>query len=217
MEAQSVAVKTLKEYPNNARQGDVEALSESLRANGQYRPIVVQKSTNYVLAGNHLLKAAQKLDWQNIDVVFVDVDDDAATRIVISDNRTAELGTYDERKLAELLATLDTFDGTGYTMNDLDDLIATVEEADYAAMTDDEAYALPQVASPNNVGKLETIDELRDKYIDRASRSVLFEFENKQYIWIVEALAQAREKFGVKNNPELLIELLSKELGVKYQ
>lgn len=215
MKTATVKVDTLKEYPNNARIGDVDALADSLKANGQYRPIVVQQSTNYVLAGNHLLKAAKQIGWQNVDVVYVDVDDDAATRIVLSDNRTAELGTYDEKKLAELLATLDTFDGTGYNMDDLDDLIAAVEEADFAALTGEEAYTLPP--TPSNVKSMKTVDELRAEYQDRAKRSVLLEYGNKEYIWVVEKLSQVRGAIGVEGNSDVLVHLLQKETGERYQ
>jgi len=69
MEAISVKVDTLKEFDGNPRKGNVKALVESLQANGQYRPIVVQKSTRQILAGNHLWKAAQELGWSEISII----------------------------------------------------------------------------------------------------------------------------------------------------
>jgi ParB-like chromosome segregation protein Spo0J len=52
MEAKSVAVDSLKEFIGNPRKGNIKELVESLKANGQYKPIVVQKSTKQILAGN---------------------------------------------------------------------------------------------------------------------------------------------------------------------
>jgi len=115
-------VNLLKEYPNNARRGDVSVLVESLKVNGQYRPIVVQKSTNYVLAGNHLLRASKQLGWEKINAVIIDCDDEKALKIVLADNRTADLGDYNEDLLKTLLESLDDFNGTGYTEQDLLDL-----------------------------------------------------------------------------------------------
>ena len=111
-----VQLGKLRPYPGNARRGDVDAIAESLSVNGQFRPLVVQRSTGYVLAGNHTLQAAQRLHWSAVDVTYLDVDDAAARRIVIADNRTADLGGYDDRALLALLRDLgeDSLAGTGY-------------------------------------------------------------------------------------------------------
>lgn len=121
---------TLQPYHQNPRRGDTQAIADSLERNGQYRPIVVNKGThtsrpNEVLAGNHTLAAAQQLGWKTIATYIIDVDDETATRIVLADNRTADLGTYDDDTLLELLETIDhDLDGTGYTYDDLEALQA---------------------------------------------------------------------------------------------
>jgi len=119
-----VPVGTLELYPGNPRRGDVKAIAASLGENGQYAPLVVQASTRRVLAGNHTLKAARDLGWEAIDVVLVDVDDQRARKILLSDNRTQELGEgYDQEALAELLASLDgDWAGTGWDAQDVDGL-----------------------------------------------------------------------------------------------
>jgi hypothetical protein len=114
----------LLEHPQNPRRGDVEAIAESLSAHGQIKPIVVQKSTRHVLAGNHTLKAARRLEWTEIDVVVLDVDDEQAARILLIDNRSGDSSAYDDELLAELLQELPDLTGTGYTEDDLDDLLA---------------------------------------------------------------------------------------------
>jgi len=45
----SVALNTLESYPTNPRRGDIEAIAQSLKAHGQYRPIVVQYGTIFDL------------------------------------------------------------------------------------------------------------------------------------------------------------------------
>jgi hypothetical protein len=122
MEAKKLLTDDLKEYPGNARRGNVTVLMESLKVNGQYRPIVVQKSTNYVLAGNHLLRAAKSLGWEEIDAVVVDVDDEQALKIVLVDNRSNDLGEYNDDLLRSLLKEVEDFTGTGYTAADIEEL-----------------------------------------------------------------------------------------------
>jgi ParB-like chromosome segregation protein Spo0J len=119
-----VNVSELIPYPGNARQGDIGMISESLRVNGQYRPLVVNRATGHVLVGNHTLAAASVLGWQEVAVTYVDVDDEEARRIVLVDNRTSDLGTYDDERLADLLSSIARdLDGTGYAPEDLDELL----------------------------------------------------------------------------------------------
>lgn len=118
-----VPVGSLEFYPGNPRRGNVDAIAASLAENEQYAPIVVQRSTRYVLAGNHTLKAAISLGWPEIDVVLVDVDDKRARKILLSSNRIPELGDYDDQALAEVLAALDgDLGGTGWDVYDVDGL-----------------------------------------------------------------------------------------------
>ena len=126
LSTENVDINGVFPYPMNARQGDIGLISESLGKNGQFRPIVVNKRDNSILVGNHTWKAAKMHGWKEIAVTFVDVDDEAAARIVLVDNRTADLGSYDHVELAEILQTLPAFEGTGYTGDDLDDLMQEV-------------------------------------------------------------------------------------------
>ena len=133
----TLPIDTLSNHSMNPRMGDVSAIKQSMLTNGIFRPIVVNKGThtgrtNEVLAGNHSLKAMRELAqehpqdtrWQNIDVWLIDVDEEHATRIVLADNRTADLGRYDNDILLELLDNLDgNYLGTGYDEDDIGRLL----------------------------------------------------------------------------------------------
>ncbi len=121
---------------------------ESLEVNGQYRPIVVRRGTNEILAGNHTWKAAVELGWATVKVAFVDVDDEGARRIVLVDNRSNDLATYDDKALTALLSELQGFAGTGYDQTDLDTLLASLTGADdEPALTDvDDVPDVPETA-----------------------------------------------------------------------
>lgn len=119
---QSMAISSLTAYPTNPRRGDIDAIALSLHAHGQYRPIVVQASTKFVLAGNHTLKAAKKLGWKKIKAVLVDVDEDTAKKIVLADNRLTDLAGYNEPLLKSLLQALPELEGTGFTPSEVEAL-----------------------------------------------------------------------------------------------
>lgn len=132
-QAETLPITDVHLYDRNPRHGDVQAIKSSMLANGIFRPIIVNKGThtgkpNQVLAGNHSLKAMRELAsdnpddsrWSTIKVWMVDVDEEHAAKIVLADNRTADLGSYDNEELVGLLEGLkDNLDGTGYEEDDL--------------------------------------------------------------------------------------------------
>ena len=132
-----VDIHTLTPYPANPRNGDLDAIRDSLTQNGQFRPIVVNKGTHpdwtgnrqTILAGNHTYAAALEAGWQTIAATFVNVSDDDAKRIVIVDNRTTDLASYDDPLLVELLQSLPSLDGTGFDTLGFDALAESVQQA----------------------------------------------------------------------------------------
>ncbi|MGP6175422.1 hypothetical protein [Corynebacterium sp. A21] len=126
-------IAQLKFYPGNARRGDVDLIAESLKVNGQYKPIVAANGgkapemAGVVIAGNHTLMAAQRLGWAEIDVHWVDVDPDEARRIVLVDNRSNDASTYDTEELLKLLTDWPDLDGTGFTRDEVDALLDAMD------------------------------------------------------------------------------------------
>jgi site-specific DNA-methyltransferase (adenine-specific) len=121
-----VPVTSLRSYPGNPRRSDVEAIRESIRQHGIYRHIVVNRRDSTVLAGNHLLEAAEAEGYLEVPVSYVDVDEEEAARIVLVDNRLSDLGSYDEVDLLALINRLPDLSGTGYSQDDLDALAASL-------------------------------------------------------------------------------------------
>ncbi len=128
-----VPIARLKPWQANYRRGDIGAVSESLRAFGQKKPVVVQRSNMTVVAGNHVLQAALALGWRRLAAVVSEMDDVMAARYAIADNRTSDLAANDEPVLAELLKALvlpdgaltgaSGLEGTGYDLEALDELL----------------------------------------------------------------------------------------------
>lgn len=122
-----VPIDSLKPWPGNPRQGDIEAMAASLRTNGQYRVAVVQQSTGQICAGNHMwLAAKDELGWDSLAAITLDISDEEAKRILAADNGVGEKGSFNEYLLADLLHDLAGtslgLEGTGYEPADLEDL-----------------------------------------------------------------------------------------------
>ncbi|ALY10170.1 ParB-like nuclease domain protein [Arthrobacter phage Salgado] len=117
--AETVPITGLKPHPRNPRIGNVDVIADSLTVNGQYKPVLVNRRNNMILAGTHTWKAARKLGWQTIAVNYIDVTDEKALQIVLADNRAADGGVTDENGVFALLATLPDLTGTGYAAEDL--------------------------------------------------------------------------------------------------
>lgn len=117
---------TLAPHPENPRRGATAAIVDSIQAHGFYGALIAQRSTRYVIAGNHRLQAAITAGLETVPVIWLDVTDEQARRILLADNRTSDLGGYDTTALADLLASLpeSALTGTGYDASDAASLLA---------------------------------------------------------------------------------------------
>lgn len=141
---ESVPIGQLNHYSRNPRKGDVQAIKESLKAHGLYKPLLVNSGAQTgeqwaVLAGNHTLAAMRELNeeakkqgcpepYSSVPVYIIDVDAEEAARIVLVDNRISDQATYNDEQLLNLLEWLPELDGTGYSLPDLDSLRSLIDE-----------------------------------------------------------------------------------------
>lgn len=166
------AVAELKHHPKNPRHGDVGAIHESIEANGFYGALVVQKSTGYVLAGNHRLAAAVYAGAKRVPVLEVDCDDETALRILVVDNRSSDLATNDDDLLAEILVELAATEaglaGTGHDGDSLDDLLNPfVAPLEIAAVA--EPFMLTFDDEAQRADWFSYLDWLADRYPDETT------------------------------------------------
>jgi site-specific DNA-methyltransferase (adenine-specific) len=124
-----VPIDSVELHPRNPRLGDVAAVAASLARFRQVKPIVVQRSTGYVIAGNHVLRAALSLGWTEIAANVEDLDDAEAIALMLADNRTADLGGYDDTLLAAILAEQQAEDNLAATGYDADAVAALLAQA----------------------------------------------------------------------------------------
>jgi hypothetical protein len=119
----------IRPHPQNPNNGDRDVVRESVLRNGVYRPIIVQQSTGYILAGHTTFDALVEVQLEDgvdqplVPVSWVKCDAKTAKRIVLADNQTAAKARMDDALLLDLLKDLDNdLLGTGFSEDDPDEL-----------------------------------------------------------------------------------------------
>lgn len=124
-----VPLSSLAPHPRNVNQGDLGAIHQSIGELGFYGAVIVQRSTGFILAGNHRYQAAVQNHEPSIPVIWVSCDDLTGVKILLADNRITRMGIDDAQALAELLQEIRSetgeLTGTGY---DDDALVQIMED-----------------------------------------------------------------------------------------
>lgn len=123
----AIPVDSVTEHPANPNVGDTELLAEMLDEFGFMGAIIVQKSTGYILSGNHRHREAVAKGARTLPAFVVDVDDVQAAKWMAGDNESTRRGRNDLRKLLALLQPLGSLRGSGFTYDTLDDLTAQLK------------------------------------------------------------------------------------------
>lgn len=126
-----VRIDAIKPMRGNPRKGDVESVKRSLKKFKQRKPIVAT-ADGTITAGHHMHAAAVALGWQEIAVNFEDDDPLEARAFSLADNRTSDLGRYDNELLAASLVEVrdageELLAATSYSPDDVDDLLRFLE------------------------------------------------------------------------------------------
>lgn len=105
-------INTYRPHPENYNNGDVEEVMDSIIHNGMYRPIYVQRSSGFIIAGNHTWLACAELGADEAPFVVLDVDDLTALRILVADNEIARKAKADTGQLVALLERVQSMEGS---------------------------------------------------------------------------------------------------------
>jgi hypothetical protein len=132
-----VRAEELRKWPGNPRRGDASRIRESIQVHGVYKPLLVRKGTGEILAGNNVYAEAIKLGIREFDVIYKDVDDETARKIVLVDNRSSDDGSYDPELLREILGELDDYAGTGYYDDEISGILGVPEDWDEPLILDE--------------------------------------------------------------------------------
>jgi hypothetical protein len=144
----TVALAELIPNPRNPRHHSDDQLARigaSLKKEGQTKPLLARKANRMMIAGHGVLEAANRIGWKEIRVLLLDVDQGAADRMMLGDNRLADLATTDHERVAELLREVSDVDwfGIGFNQEEAEKAMGQggddleVKEIDTAAVADE--------------------------------------------------------------------------------
>jgi ParB-like chromosome segregation protein Spo0J len=189
-----VAVDEVMPHPDNPRRGNPERIAESLRRFGQVRPVLVRKASGEIVAGNHTYRAATEiLGWSHIAVVYAEMDEEEARAYLVADNRLSDMATNDDAALASILAKLadeGRLEGTGYTADEYDDLLANLNKI---AEAPQEPFGGGYAETPE---QREAREALREKAV--AMREVVLMFDQRRHAQFSTFVAMLAKEYGTE-------------------
>ena len=117
--------------PNTHPEGQIELLAKIIDFQGWRSPIVVSKSSGFIVRGHGRLLAAQRLKLKKVPIDVQVYDNEAQEWAdLVADNRIAELAEMDRATLKDLIEELDTgdfdLDLTGFDLESLENLMSQI-------------------------------------------------------------------------------------------
>ena len=208
----TVSLNDIEYHPDNARKGNKKKIKASIKRNGFLRPIVVQESTGYIVAGNHAVKVAKAMGIEEAPALIVDIPDDVADEFMAAENKTGDEATYYEDKLDALLGRISSrggsLEGTGYTKAEAEAIHARAEWQDKNKVID---IKKGKGKGKKDKGKKETVETKKartKKLSELAMQPLILSIPIRKHEEVAAALKNARDDIGVKTNEELLVLLL---------
>lgn len=198
-----VPVTSITRHPENARRGDTARIEASLRAHGQYAPVIVHEPTGYIVKGNNTHRVlADVMGRTEIMATFISCTEAQARAILVTDNRSSDDATYDELGLLALLERTER-DGmlaaTGWSQADLaalhsslDSLADDLDDPDPFA----EPESAPAIADRSDAAKSgSSLEGHARAYDENPTRALSLIFTVKQYQWVTKHLRNLSEGF----------------------
>ena len=134
MKIEKVKLSELKPAPYNPRkisEKELEKLKRSIEEFGYVEPLVVNKRNMHVVGGNQRLKVLKDLGYKEVEVVFVDLDDNLEKALNVALNKIQ--GEWDIPKLKELLIELETetidIELTGFDYEEIEKMLGYIPES----------------------------------------------------------------------------------------
>ena len=131
--------------PNTHSEKQLKLLAQIIKGTGWRNAITISRRSGYIVKGHGRLAAAAMLGAEQVPVEYQNYENEAAEHAdMVADNRIAELAENDTEKLAEVLSEISKngdMDLTGYTDQDLDEILGELadEKDDAPGDQDDEA------------------------------------------------------------------------------
>jgi hypothetical protein len=209
-------VDSLVPHPENPNQGSVGAIHESIDENGFVGAVVAQKSRRRVLAGNHTLQAALAAGMAEIPVIWVDVDDARARKILLAMNKARDEATYDPHALAKMLVAMagesaEGLRGSLWSGDELDDLLGTMaKDAGIAVeqLVNDLGGSVPGMSAGLSHGQSADVPAKAGGIETGALKQIVFTFSAEEFPLVRKRLDALTSRWGCAKVGQTLATLL---------
>lgn len=102
----TVPITSLSQHPQNPRihgKENIDYIKKSLKTFSQYSPIIVDKETQNILAGNGTFQAALELGFQEIDTIQIEgLTENQKLAIIVADNKLNESSNWIKNSLKDM-------------------------------------------------------------------------------------------------------------------
>ncbi len=210
--------------PNQHPKEQIKLLAQIIQGQGWRAPITVSKRSGYIVRGHGRLQAAILLGTEVVPVDYQNYASEAEEWAdLIADNRLSELSEIDNKLLMELIEEMDTGEipviYSGYTEDDLANIIAAMEGAD--DITDDgidETPEMPKIpmSKPGDLWYLGPYKVICGSATDRATIERLMDGEKAHCVFTDPPYGVSYEtqsgKFDMIKNDDLTGDNLVKDL-----
>lgn len=226
----------------NPKLHDDAGISHSIRHHGFGESPMRDERTGRLVAGHGRIEQLLALHAEGADAPDgIQVDDDGMWRVpvqagwasksdsdaesyLILANRLSEKGGWDDRTLTELLGDLagdNLLELTGYDTDDLDDLLAELEESPALPPLPGAPDPAPQQGDGNPADRGEGVrqyrgmDDLEDDYQASNHRMIVLTFTGDVYVWLVNKLSHLITERDVESNSDVVLRLVEDATGEK--
>lgn len=203
-------LKDAKPHPDNVRKHRLEKIAQSLQTHGQRAPIIVQRSSGYIVKGNGTWAAAKMLGWEHIAMSFQEMDDGMAMGFLFADNRASDLASYDRKKLRDGLASM--VEGPG--------LLDTLWEVEEFEDLDEEfrgIATLPEAEGPEPDPLVAQADEVPAPPLDprKRMREIPMVFTAEHHALFTGWLAVLMKAFGMSKAQDTIYEAVKRQAALE--
>jgi hypothetical protein len=192
-----VPVDRLRAHPKNSKLHDVALIEQSMVQNGFAGAIYAQESTGYIISGHGTLETAKAGGMETVPVLWMELDDDAAERLLLAYNASVMAGGYDREKLAAHLESVQErmgLTGTGWNPDSMDNLLHDLEQR----YTDPEEFDGGYVDNKTERKQ----DMTRGQLAPRGLHEIVCVFSDEQFERIIGCLGVVQNQLGGETTSE---------------
>lgn len=228
-------------HPENPNHGDKDSIRDSIVTNGFFEPVAVQRSTGYVVHGNHRVKVARDMALDQIPVVYLDLTDTEARTILLAGNATGQKAVMDDIGIGRLLKSIQddagTTAGVGYDELEIEDyLLMTAANDDQLARYAQEenttpaptgggggggfappkatpGIKVPGTEDPDYGAAVQPVPTEDTPEVNEARRILAFDLPLDIYAWISDRLRDLGEEYDLDNKTEVLLTIIAEATG----